>query len=147
MAKNQQNIVSSEIASKSHEKPGISSKITFITFAQYCIDAIGRLEAACLTQDKCYNHPSFNTVSKRNIPNSFHFRNIDKEVLRALQSINSHKVTGFDLIPPRVLKLVSEEIATPLTAIFNQVIKESVLPKEWKKRKWVPVYKKETITM
>ena len=31
-----QNIVSSEISSKSHEKPGILSKFVFITFAQYC---------------------------------------------------------------------------------------------------------------
>ena len=30
------NIVSSEISSKSHEKPGISSKFVCITFAQYC---------------------------------------------------------------------------------------------------------------
>ena len=30
------NIVSSEISSKSHEKPGISSKFICITFAQYC---------------------------------------------------------------------------------------------------------------
>ena len=31
------NIVSSEISSKSPEKPGISSKFVCITFAQYCI--------------------------------------------------------------------------------------------------------------
>ena len=31
------NIVSSEISSKSHEKPGISSKFVCITFAQYCM--------------------------------------------------------------------------------------------------------------
>ena len=30
------NIVSSEISSKSHEKPGISPKFVCITFAQYC---------------------------------------------------------------------------------------------------------------
>ena len=31
-----QNIVSSKISSKSHEKPGILSKFVCITFAQYC---------------------------------------------------------------------------------------------------------------
>ena len=31
------NIISSEISSKSHEKPGISSRFVCITFAQYCI--------------------------------------------------------------------------------------------------------------
>ena len=30
------NIVSSEISSKSHEKPGILTKFVCITFAQYC---------------------------------------------------------------------------------------------------------------
>ena len=100
---------------------------------------LGRLEAACLSKDKCSSHPSFSAISKRYEPNSFHFRNIAREeVLRALQSINPHKATGFDLIPPRVLKLVSEEIA-----IFNQVKKECVRPKKWTKGEWVPVYKKE----
>ena len=36
VGKFRRNIVSSEISSKSHEKPGISSKFVCITFAQYC---------------------------------------------------------------------------------------------------------------
>lgn len=65
------------------------------------------------------------------------------KVLRALQSIDPCRATRFDLIPPRVHKLLSEEIATPSTAICNQVLKKSEWPKEWKKGEWVPVYKKE----
>ena len=43
-----------------------------------------------------------------------------------------------------MLKPVADEIAEPLTVIFNKVIQESEWPiKEWKRGEWVPVYKKE----
>ena len=42
-----------------------------------------------------------------------------------------------------MLKLVADEIAEPLTVIFNQVIQEREWPKQWKRGEWVQVYKKE----
>ena len=49
----------------------------------------------------------------------------------------------FDRLSPRMLKLVADEIAEPLTVIFNQAIQEKEWPKEWKRGEWVRVYKKE----
>ena len=57
----------------------------------------------------------------------------------ALRGITLIKQQGF----PRMLKLVADEIAEPLTVIFNQVIQEREWPKQWKRGEWVPVYKKE----
>ena len=46
---------------------------------------------------------------------TFKFRSITKEdVLDALRSINPHRATGFDRLPPRMLKLVAYEIAEPI---------------------------------
>ena len=42
-----------------------------------------------------------------------------------------------------MLKLVADEIAEPLTVVFNLVIQEREWPKEGKRGEWVPVYKKE----
>ena len=65
-------------------------------------------------------------------------------MLRAVQSVNPNKATGFYLIRPRVSTSVSEEITTPLKAIFKQVKKESVNgPRNGKKGEWVPVHKKK----
>ena len=49
----------------------------------------------------------------------------------------------FDRLSPRMLKLVADEIAEPLTVIFNQAIQEKEWPKEWKRGEWVRVYKRE----
>ena len=42
-----------------------------------------------------------------------------------------------------MLNLVADEIAEPVTVIFNQVTQESECPKEWKRGKWVPMYMKK----
>lgn len=47
-----------------------------------------------------------------------------KDVVSAIQIIDPHKAAGHDMIPPGILKLVSKELASPLTKIFNQGIKD-----------------------
>ncbi|KAK3736135.1 hypothetical protein QZH41_004642 [Actinostola sp. cb2023] len=84
------------------------------------------------------------SFSQRNSANSFDFRDVERgEVLRALEAINPHKATGHDNLPPSVLKLVADEIATSLTSIFNQVIHDNTWPKHWKMGEWIPVHKKD----
>ena len=52
-------------------------------------------------------------------------------------------VTGYDMLPPRVLKMTAELLATPLTTIFNQAIEENRWPSAWKRGGGIPIYKKE----
>ena len=44
---------------------------------------------------------------------------------------------------PRVLKMAAEQLATPLTTIFNLAIEENRWPSAWKRGEWIPIYKKE----
>ena len=107
-------------------------------------DNIGGMEASCLTEEKCYRHPGVSAISNRQMLSTFNIRSISREeILDALRGINPHKATGFDGLSPRMLKLVADEIAEPLTVVFNQVIQAREWPKEWKRGEWVPVYKKE----
>ena len=46
-------------------------------------------------------------------------------------------------MPPGNLNLVSEELASPLTKIFNQAIEDREWPTEWKKGDWTRLHKKE----
>ena len=73
------------------------------------------MEASCLTEEKCYRHPGISAIRHRQIASTFNFRSISKEdVLDALRGINPHRTTGFDRLPPRMLKLVTYEIAEPI---------------------------------
>ena len=47
------------------------------------------------------------------------------------------------MLPPRVLKMTAELLATPLTTIFNLAIEENSWPSAWKRGEWIPIYKKE----
>ena len=97
-----------------------------------------------MTEEKCYRHPRVSAIRHRQMPSTFNIRSISREeVLDALRGINPRKATGFDGLSPRMLKLVADEIAEPLTVVFNQVIQEREWPKEGKRGEWVPVYKKE----
>ena len=56
--------------------------------------------------------------------------------------MNANKATGWDGIPPRILKLAAREIAPPLTHLFNLSITEGNYPSCWKRGEWVPAFKK-----
>ena len=61
-----------------------------------------------------------------------------------LKELNVNKSPGPDLIPPRVLKEVCEEIATPLCLLFNKSIETGILPNDWKKAEVIALFKKGT---
>jgi hypothetical protein len=90
------------------------------------------------------DHQSVKTIKTRFVQDSFEFEKMErKEVFQALKDINPYKATGYDNLPPRVLKLAADELATSLTKIFNQVIQTKEWPTDWKKGEWSPIYKKE----
>ena len=88
-----------------------------------------------LTEALCHQHHSVANINNRHDPNTFSFRRLDRnEVLAAVREINPHKATGYDMLPPIVLKMTAELPATPLTTIFNQAIEENRWPSAWKRR-------------
>ena len=47
----------------------------------------------------------------------------------------------------RLLKRLKEEVTLPLTLLINKSIKQCYVPKEWKKAKIIPFYKKKGSTL
>ena len=45
---------------------------------------------------------------------------------------------------PRLLKYISNEIAQPLTVIFNLSLQEGIVPLDWRTANITPIYKKGT---
>ena len=96
------------------------------------------------TPEKCEQHPSVLAIRSRWNSNSFTLRKITKEeTLLSLKNLNTNKAIGFHMILSHALKIAAQELAGPLTAIFNQCITEKTWPNIWKKGEWIPVFKKE----
>lgn len=96
------------------------------------------------TPEECTRHPIVSAISSRWDSNLFSFRKKSvQETLLSLKYSNPNKAIGLDMIPPHVLKTAPEELAGPLTEIFNQFILEKHWPSSWKRGEWIPVFKKE----
>ena len=116
----------------------------FTNYVCSIADHIGGTDVCGLKKALCYQHQSVSNITARHAPNTFSFRRLNRnEVLPALREINPHKATGYDMLPPRVLKMAAELLATPLTTIFNQAFEENRWPSAWKRGEWIPIFKKE----
>jgi len=63
-------------------------------------------------------------------------------VLKLLKGLNPNKACGPDNIGPRLLRELSEQIASPLTTIFQQSLHDGIVPGYWRKANITPVFKK-----
>ena len=61
--------------------------------------------------------------------------------LQALRKIKTNKATGPDNVPAWILKNHANILAGPLTAIFNNSLREGIIPKTWKSANVIPVPK------
>ena len=89
------------------------------------------------------DHDSIKYIRNGN-PNreSFNFSSVCVEKVKSmLDDIDSSKATGFDNIPPKLLKSASQELAEPVTNLVNQSIRISHFPHDLKKAELSPLYK------
>ena len=60
-------------------------------------------------------------------PDHFHFAHVSpKNVLSVIQCINVKKATGYDMMPPKLVKLSSPYLCYPLCTIINICIDQGV---------------------
>ena len=65
----------------------------------------------------------------------------EQQVLKALNSLDSHKSTGPDNVPTKLLKLIAILIYEPLTKLFNKSLQSGTFPKIWKEAFVTPIFK------
>jgi len=65
-----------------------------------------------------------------------------KDVKKILKHLKPDKATGPDLIPTRVLKECSAELASPLSHLFELCLTNGVFPNQWKTASVVPIHKR-----
>ena len=84
--------------------------------------------------------PKSNTYHAENRLNDITFDN--EKLLKIIQSLDANKAHGYDGISIRMLKLGSPSIIKPLSIIFQNCLKSSTFPDDWKRGNIMPVYKK-----
>ena len=65
------------------------------------------------------------------------------EIYKMLFNMNGKKATGYDGIPPKMVKLGAYELCIPVTYLDNQCIRTSSFPEYLKFAEITPIYKKD----
>jgi hypothetical protein len=91
------------------------------------------------------NHPSIELI-KQNIEHpdnvKFQFHHVSQDlVLSILKRLNVKKATGCDNIPPKLLRMGSDVLCTPLTYLINCSITTSCFPDMLKQAEVTPIFK------
>ncbi len=61
---------------------------------------------------------------------------------KSLQYSNPKKATGYDQIPPHILKEGAKQLAVPITSLYNESIRQSKFPTDHKAAEVGPHHKK-----
>jgi hypothetical protein len=64
-----------------------------------------------------------------------------QEIVDLILSLDSNSSPGVDNISNRILKVIGETIATPLSVLFNRSIESGIFNKVWKTAVVIPIYK------
>jgi hypothetical protein len=138
--KGQNNIVLDIEGQRCYDSKVVANFInTFFTnIAHKLVDLIPKSIRNNLTQkfklDILYKHVK-STLTLKEVSIDF--------VQKELDNINTSKGTGLDTIPGKFVKDASKAIVYPLTYLINLSINTQTFPKDFKKAKITPIYKKE----
>lgn len=70
------------------------------------------------------------------------FKISQSSVTRQIELLKINKSPGPDLFIPKILKMVKDEVAEPLTKMFNMSLQHGQLPTDWKTANITPIFKK-----
>ena len=81
------------------------------------------------------NHASIARIQEHeSIDSPFKFTNVSVgEVKSLLRNIDSSKATGYDTIPPKLVKAAANKLAQPVSSLVNMSLSLSRFPQELKK--------------
>ena len=89
------------------------------------------------------DHESVNTIVSKNVlTNNFNFYHVNvNEVSKLLGNIDKNKSTGYDNIPPKLLKVASNELAPAICSLINFSLDKRHFPNDLKYAEISPIFK------
>ena len=99
--------------------------------------------ASVFTKENLNNLPDFNPNEISNGISINDLRVTPEAVSKKLSKLDPSKAQGPDKIPARVLKELSNELALPISALFNSSIETGELPEDWTSAEVIAIYKKK----
>ena len=63
-------------------------------------------------------------------------------VVKLLNGLNPHKVTGPDQLPARILKETANEVAPAMTMLFQASLIQGQIPSDWSEALVTPLFNK-----
>ena len=93
------------------------------------------------------NHPSIVTIKEKfSSSATCHFTEVSvSEVEKLFKNIDVRKATGYDLIPPKILKYSMKQIVYPITYLVNDMFKNGDFPDMLKLAEIGPLHKKDSL--
>ena len=125
----------------------------FINFFSNVANNIGPSEPIDMSEDnflqniieKYSLHESIVAIRRNcKVTSEFRFHKVSVEYInKILVKVKSNKATGFDNIPPKIIKLCADEMAVPMTDMINTAIESNIFPNDMKFADLCPVFKKK----
>ncbi len=97
--------------------------------------------------DRHKNHKSILAIKEhhKDVP-GFDFKPVKVEhVENLLHKFDMIKATGYDQIPPKMVKLYSKELSETLTELVNNAFKQNIFPDDMSRAEVIPIFKKKMI--
>ena len=116
-------------------------------FNDFFIRKISKLRHDMPATNADTTHPS---ISDQNMKEFCKFRKVSvEEVKNVLFSINNDKSPGSDNLDGKLLRIIADDIITPICHIFNLRLLESVCPQAWREAKVIslPKNSKDSFTV
>ena len=150
--KSQRNIILKEEDSIVTSTPDLCE--IFINFFSTAANSIGRPDEIDIgnsnfftnTIEKHKNHESILSIKEhfKSMNMTFDFKPVQPTYVKhILNKVNPNKSTGYDDIPPKVVKMCSEELSYTLAELINSAFKCNIFPDDLKKAEISPIYKKK----
>ena len=91
------------------------------------------------------NHDAVKYITEKCVNNqTFSFNLVSQDhIYTKLCKTNVNKATGWDSIPPKLIKLGAESLCVPIHYLVNKSIQSSVFPDSLKRAEVIPIFKKD----